>query len=263
MTETYNTNKIHTACKDCTFAIYVNGTQHGCALDKLHLFKKNGINILEAYDESNIGFYIIDDAKCYFYRDKSFMYDKDFEDVKKHVLDNTKICYQVIIFSNNNMEDMEKTLLSALQQNPPPIHIAIVRRFMDIYKPTEYLELLQRYEKQIPLWRLQNVVDIDLTDEQAIDLVIDFEPMPIYSVFQSGFDIPKNLFNTINNRIIHLEQPFAALLGINNNGFVSYTNIHKKLNGNAEKPFIEKLKENVETPDLLQPITNICPNFPV
>lgn len=234
----------YSSCKDCCHAVYTDKTQTGCALNKLEIFKNN-INVIEAYDDDK-EFYILEDAECPF----------------KNKTNDIHIAYQIIIISNSNIDDMRTTIISAFNQNPRPCHITIIRKFADTIRPRDYVDLMQEYEEYWK-WRIENIVDPIISDLSCVDLVIDFEPQPIYSIFYSGFKIPHNTFSVLNNKILHFELKAITLLGNSTgNGFTSYSSIHSSLSGNAETSYIEKLKEHIECQTLLQSISSIVPNFP-
>lgn len=62
---------IHTPCKNCVFAKFDDKTQVDCFLKYLDIYRNNGIEVLEAYDDQQ-EFFVINDKKCIGYREKKW-----------------------------------------------------------------------------------------------------------------------------------------------------------------------------------------------
>ncbi len=93
-----------------------------------------------------------------------------------------------------------------------------------------------------------------------MDLVVDFNIMPYYSVFHSGFEIPPDTFSTIRDKISNENLMFGALVANSDNqGLTVPHTIYKVYNGNKLKSLIDKLRED-KCPTT--PIHEVVKNFP-
>ena len=59
---------IHTSCKNCIFAEFLNKKQSGCKLDRL----KYHSDIIEVYDD-DLDFFVVNNGFCLYYRTKELM----------------------------------------------------------------------------------------------------------------------------------------------------------------------------------------------
>lgn len=84
---------IHTACKNCAFAVYDNITQIGCSLDYIEKYKHKGATVLEVYDKEK-EFYVINDKKCLGYRENKWF--------NKYNLENSRLETKIEKFKQEN-----------------------------------------------------------------------------------------------------------------------------------------------------------------
>jgi hypothetical protein len=54
------------------FALYEQNTQTGCFFNRIEKYKKQGVNVVEAEDENQVQFYVIEERLCLACRDKSW-----------------------------------------------------------------------------------------------------------------------------------------------------------------------------------------------
>ena len=64
--------ELHTACLGCVFSINDKQTQVGCDFDRLEAYRKNGADIIKAYDEHNNEFDVINMRICMYKRSKEW-----------------------------------------------------------------------------------------------------------------------------------------------------------------------------------------------
>ena len=105
-------------------------------------------------------------------------------------------------------------------------------------------------------WKIQNIDNPELPEYRLPDLVIDFKAIPYYGIFHSGFEVPKNTFSTIRDKIANENLMFGALLS--SKGLIIPYTIYKMYGGNKSLPLIDKLKEDG---CLTIPINEVVPNF--
>jgi hypothetical protein len=256
--------KKHTSCKDCIFATYQSHTQIGCSMDRLELMKKYNIEILEAYDDHK-KFYIINDLNCAYYRTKLWIYAQDkwsttteiYQTQQQQIQKEIALKYHAIIFTNNNLEAVKQTLLSLNSQQLLPTKVTIVRPYDSLINRLELLSLC--HTLTIP-WKIENLVQ-PYTDNEIIDIVVNFVKTDIYAVFYAGFIMPSDIFSTLND-IAHNQFLSCVMLLPNsaNNGLIVSQKIHNLYQGNRQKPLKLKLEED-QCPHIF-PIHQILPNFP-
>lgn len=221
-------SKTHTSCKDCIFARYDGKTQGWCNANYLEndygTIKHVNGSVIEVQDE-NKEFFVVDGIYCYGKRKKKWGDRIDENKWLDQLKIENKLFYQVIIFVGDSFEDLKITMKSLMEQNPKPIHITAVRPFDNKVKPTKIVNYFTGIDAR---WNIKNIANPDLTNEQIIDMVIESNPMPYYSVFKSGFKVPKKFFKTIDKKIYNNTLKFAVLLpNSSDNGMVVSTSIHK------------------------------------
>ena len=259
-------SKTHTSCQECIFAGYIENVQFGCDASYIlpNLKHKYG-DLIESYGRSLSNpeeyeeFFVINNAYCYGKRKEEW--GKRFP--KTAWLDQirieNKIFYQAIIFADDSLDDVKDTIASLLCQEIKPLHIVIVRPVNNKIRPTLLINYLETTGIK---WKLQNVANPDLTNENIIDMVVSNDMFPYYSVFNAGFKIPKDFFGTINARIYDNSLKFAVLLpNSTGDGMVVSSSIHKLYNGNSEESLLNKIKQD-HGDELLIPITQICHSIP-
>ena len=251
-------NKIHTACKDCIFAEYINITQTGCKIGELDKLRNHGIEIVEAYDNDK-EFFIINKTKCLYCRGKDWsLANTTLEKQVAHIKKCIQIVYEIIIVANDNIEDLELTIRSALEQTVPPKQITILRKNNCKILPSQLYYLCTT----LPIkWKVENCIRISDDDVELLDIIIPFSQNPMCAMFYAGFKIPETTFEEINYQL-HENFLRMTLLMPNStgNGLVIPSFIHKRYQGSYNSPFIQKLKDD-ECPYLV-PITQVVKNFP-
>lgn len=246
-------NNIHTPCIDCCWMTCgSDGIQTGCQLDKINTFRDNGIEIIEAYNNDHPGFYIVNNIKCYYKRNSGWLIGR--ENSIADIISETDLKIHIIIFANNSIEDTLKTIQSAYGQTFKPYQITVINRNI----PSELLSA--HMEKFNCKWRIQKVIDQASTDNQCLDIVVDFVPADYYSIYYAGFELPKDLLEAINAKTKDFEIIFSVLTGdMKGNGTTVVYATHKYCNGNFPIPLLDKLKEYSQCKII--PITQIYPLF--
>ncbi len=270
-------HRIHTACKDCIFVIPNTATQTGCSADvsgkdgglietALDTLRKNGVEILEAYDEKK-EFYIVNGQKCLHKRTKKWLHNiaQKGHNLHKKWIDiinkEIELKYQVIIVANNTIGDIKNTVDSITQQTLPPQHISIIRKQDNPIRPRTLVEMLQATGIK---WRVENMIDQAIKINNHVDIIMDFKPHPYYMVVNAGFMVPSDTFRIISDKFISRELQCLALSpNKDGNGFFTSHSVHKMCQGNKSVALIEKLTQDKLCQPLLKQITEVVPNFPV
>ena len=85
-----------------------------------------------------------------------------------------------------------------------------------------------------------------------------------YSVFNAGFKVPKDFIDRINDALNNKLIRFLALKSESENGLVGQVHVHKKLGGNRDKTFIDKLSHTTRSqgcPELVKDLVEIVPSM--
>lgn len=192
---------IHTSCKKCVFAEYEAKTQTRCSINYIDQYKKNNIEILEAYDEE-AEFYIVNKKKCIGYREESYFRNKEniksTEEKVKYFYQNNHIGYILIV----NLYDFEKTSLDVLAEHIKSLNIQpekiIFIRYSYLPKPFTYEVIKEFLEKSqySNFWRIQTMVDDKLSYSDILHNCINLNKS---FRFVCSISSPDKELNNLNN----------------------------------------------------------------
>lgn len=248
---------IHTSCKNCIFAIYENITQFDCKIKKLDMWKKNNVQVLEAYDEEK-EFFIINNRKCPYKRTtkwaNAYPKDKHIEQVEKEVT----FKYNAIVIASDNIDNIKSTITNLANQKIKPQFITLIRPFNNSIRPSSIVPFLQNINIK---WKMVNVADSDANVFNIIDTIVTFSKQPYYVVLYDSIDIPDRLLDKLNE-MTQNATPFVLVQPKNDiHGLVVHSLTHKLLRGNKGDIIIDKIiefaKENT-TDQLVYKLDDIC-----
>ena len=261
-------NPFHTSCGDCIFATKDQQTQTGCSFDRIDLHRKLGTEIIEAYDEHENEFFVINNRVCLHKRTKEWAGDYPKKKWKAMVEEQIKMKYHVMVIfkEGDEFESLKKTLLSFNNQNVPPCLLTIINRTKltatDLVKDIESLSIDNLD------WRLQTFLHDDLDERGAIDIVIDSTKKivsPIfYIVFIAPFEASSEFSDEIQDYFVdQMEYAIFAHPREDGNGMLVNHNYHINHAGNCFGiPIEAKLKEFEEGAEsYFRNIEEICPSL--
>ena len=222
------TSPILTSCKDCVFAVYSGVTQTGCQLGRIDIYQNRG-DVLEAYDDER-EFFVLKDSLCLAKRNQEWATKHQGENLVSLVEKSLAYMnYEVLVFVDNDLENLQKTIDSIVRQSLKPARIVFVNK-----PPLVNPEMLIQIANNTGLeWRIENVVDSDLFDEECIDLVITHSPHSFYGVCHSGFEYPIDTFQKISRAINIKLQRFSYIRPIGKNGLFMSRAIHRAYAGSS------------------------------
>jgi len=249
-----NIDNTHTSCKDCIFAEYKENTQIDCNANRLSLFRKHG-EVIEVFDEEK-EFFVINKKHCFYKRPSGYFkgpYLTWFDQIEKE----NEIKYQAVIFANESMEDILRSISQIYEQSIKPCKISIVRLYTSCLYPEDISLIFNDYKTN--KWEIRNMSS-GITNPHLIeDLIIATCPLPYILMLSAGQTIPNDTIYKINYNI-HNKFLHFALLDLGQSMYFKSTIIHKLYHGNKEQNFIDKMKE--QCPTAIIPINQIYPNFP-
>jgi len=221
---------IHTSCKNCVFAKYDENTQTNCSLDFINKLQQNNVEIIEAYDNEK-EFYIINNKKCIGYRENKWfeqfgLADACLDDKITKFTETNRLHYTVIISLRGfeNPSDL-KTLCSNLTDNTvgPPQKIIFLRRKSQslIYTFDMMNSLIDECNISCG-WRIQSILDEDVTDESIINSVLYKDTKSRFVVQISG---PVSNLNPIikTNEIVHKDMGQIMVVSDKNKTCIVYS----------------------------------------
>jgi hypothetical protein len=143
-------------------------------------------------------------------------------------------------------DNLTITLTSLRDQELPPKAITIINLSNDIKMGGNIVALFEDIYKEVavkPKWRVQNVLNSDLTTPDYIDIAVDGMKRELYNfymVFQSGFQIPLELGNEIDILVNEKLQTFYIIKGNEDgNGMIVPVTTHFNYQGNAHGIYLE------------------------
>ena len=267
MIEQQQISRIHTSCKNCVWANYNGITQIDCGIGRLKKYK----DILECYDEEK-EFFVVNNIYCLFYRNKETVEGMDLEILYQNTRKQMEILYQLIIVheDENNPYDTYCSIASAMKQKIIPCILTVINRSKTKGVGKDLSNYLKTYDKNLQIWRVQNLINASLTKEDCIDIVLDgtmYKKFSLYIIINSGFELPNDFSTELDKAINDDVVSFGMLLpNKDGNGMVVPKTIHKMCNGNSHGIYLEsKIREflcnNTQEAQLL-PISTVCPSFP-
>lgn len=216
-------NKVHTSCRNCVFAEYEDKTQVGCRLDMLEKYDE----VLEAYDEEK-EFFVINNMFCR--RKRSEQWAKRFpaSEWANQVERELEIKWHPILFFTTPQE-LIRSIDSIKQQSIPPAHVTVINGFNSVVPSHKITKWLKGFNS----WRVQSIESSDVVKEDQIDLVIDTYKIPIYMVFDAGYQLEPTLIQQLNNLINEEMLSFALITKKDNTLKIIPTAIHEKFGGSS------------------------------
>lgn len=218
---------IHTACKNCIFANYDSNTQISCKSGYLDKYRKNGVEVLEVYDNDK-NFYVLNNKKCLSYREQTWL-DKQNKDADLYeiVRQENLLKYVVLmpIQKTSTLDQIKTAFDSILNQEILPSGILIYQNRLEQNKinNADLLEYLQSIDKNI-LWRIKNFIDKDMSDSDRLRASIASCMINrFYLLVDLETSIPDGMISNIQ-KFIDNGNSFGCI-DINNNKFFSYISV--------------------------------------
>lgn len=148
-------NLIKSICRHCVFANWNGKRQMGCTFNRVYKFARRGVEVIRAYDENEMEFFIINGRICNRYRDLMWYNNNHSKNLKKIVKEEGYINYSLFLtFKESNIDDL---LFAINSLDIPPTKLFIINRSgQDISK-----RLLKGYSKQ---WEVLNIVNEEKDD---------------------------------------------------------------------------------------------------
>jgi len=268
--ETPTIHPLHTSCGDCIFSERDKKTQTqiGCQFNKIEVYrnKKNG-NVIEAYDEFNNEFFVINNHACLHKRTKEWAKDYRKSQWKSAVEEQLQIRYHaMVIFRQGKCPTgLVRTMQSLNSQKIPPCLLTIINRSR--MAATELVRIIETGQWNVE-WRLQTFLNSKSTDRETIDIVIDSSKYlahpAFYIVFESPFETPPILSEEMQKYFVdEMKYAIFAHPRKDGNGMLVNSAFHKKHAGNCFGINIEeKLKEfEPGAYQYIKSIEDICPSL--
>lgn len=227
-------NKLHTSCKDCKFAVWNGITQTACQFELLDKYKE----VVPAYDEDK-EFFVINNDVCLLKRQNKSTH------TAADAVAMISIRYHAIVIYKGN-KNFKKCLEHLVDQEiKPKLITIIVPHNIKINNITKIHEILNNTKIK---WKMSCKLSED-TVANYIDVCIETQTgedkLPWYLVVNSDFNLPKDYLKQFNDRLIFGLEQFGLVkpLDIERNGLLVKTSFHAYLGG-SRKDLIENKFKN-------------------
>lgn len=228
-------NIYETPCKTCVFAKYRGDTQYGCAFDRVEKFRRQGIEVIEAFDKQK-EFFVIKTV-CRAHRDKKSPWA-----MKNPGSDRKEICrkeltmdFDVVIVMDDRHEvaDVEKTIESLKAQTLLPMHVTVVLH-RDGVQTNDIRKLLPGdWVVKVVMERTEDGQRVGAG--RCIDLSLTNSKSHFYAIFNPGCVVPPTFLEDVDKAINDELERFVLLLPTQaGNGCVVQMRAHRYYGGNAE-----------------------------
>ena len=262
---------IATNCKDCYFADYKNNTQDGCSLNRLEKYKKAGIDIIEGKDDDK-EFYVVSEKFCVYYRtgeDIQKLNLNNREEASTYIESKLQAPYHLIVMcrEDDTEADLEKCILSAINQKIKPKVFTIINKFNQNIPSTTMMEMVRPHS--FDYWRVQNATNEEFEwDRDLIDLSYDSTKKHkylFYAVFETLQGVPPTFSEEIHDAMYEDMQAFSCLVpNTNNNGLVVLSIAQEKYSGSSFGIKIEeKIKFYKDDIHTIHNVENLCPSLKI
>lgn len=229
----------NTPCKNCTFAIYDDVTQTGCSRGMLDKFKAVGANIIEAYDQDK-EFYVIENRICPFNRSEAWADHLEANEAIERMLKfETQLGFHVMIFIEDDIEPVKKTIDTLLAQDQKPLQVTIIRPRTSMIKPREVADLFENCPFK---WRVENLWKT-IKKRQAIHMVQKVVKANYYVVAQAGYEFAHDFLSSINEAVIDNLLQFAMIEDGDTRVIPLGVHEYWHFQGNVELTIPENVKE--------------------
>lgn len=235
---------INTLCKDCTFSVLKDGSQIGCAFNRLEKFKEKEFIDNKYYKIK--GF-------CNYCRDYAWAKDH-IEDMESAVIKETELRVGYVILANKDGKHTKRTLNTILNQQLKPSKIAVV-----FFNEDERIKWFHKEIKHIPIERAKidivNVIDKDDKNHLIDSGCRRLTETNFITVLDGFFRLDSNFASNLDNQInTHLRK--IALVDNIGDGFAVQTDIYKLLGGSFEEPIRDKIRNLAKIQGLEDMIIN-------
>lgn len=228
---------LRTSCKDCFYAKYddLEKTQIGCYFNKIEKLKKIGVQVVEAYDEQK-EFYVLESHACMSFRTKSSMIAAN-QNIEESMIDTRKQMSPriavVINVSDDNLENLTKTIKSISEQEMP--FCEVIFCISSNIKPSEIISIINNLKCTFK-WSIKQITDEYWIGSRSVNVAVQKSKSTYFSLFNSGFIIPKEYVKQIDVAICDNLERFVILEPIDtqNNGALYQTYAFNSLRGNEE-----------------------------
>lgn len=256
--------QIHTSCRDCIFSVKDKQTQTSCEFGRIDLYKESGAEVIEAYDEFNNEFYVINNKYCLYKRTKDWADHYTTSEIKSIVESQVKPRYHAVVFHDKEgtLEGLKTTLDSLKSQYNSP-SIVTVAKTNDI-DTLDMMSFMTAYDGVFD-WSVQQFLDDEQTIRERIDFVMDRtkkKKFTFYAVFDAPYAVPEGFSEELQDTLLNKMKPFAVAKQDDSfNGMIVSHVLHIKHAGNCFGIHLEdKIKEFEENGEkYICDIEEICP----
>lgn len=274
-------NIFETPCKDCVFAVYQGSSQTGCAFDRLEKFRKQGIEVVDAYDDDK-EFFVVQTA-CRAHRHKKSPWAMRHSGRERAAVCRSELNLDVevvlVMGDDHTPEQAEATVKSLLAQTMLPSKATVVVN-RDGLKPNDIRVFLPGD------WIAKFIMERNADGSRihagrCIDHAVFGSTAHFYAVFTPGFVVPPDFVAAIDRAVNDDLERFVLLDPTPaGEGQVVQMHAHHYFGGNAEAEICgedagdeagqradtiaDKIRHRVrveEAGHLIRKVVDVCPSL--
>lgn len=272
-------NFYETPCRDCVFAQYDGTTQVGCAFDRLEKFRKQGIDIVEVYDNEKEFFVIQTACRAHRHKKGSWAMQHPGRERKEVCRKELELAIEVVMVmgKDHTVEQVKTTVDSLLAQTLLPMKVTVcVNR--DGIEPKAIRAVMPG--DWIAKFIMERGFDGSrVSSGRCIDHAVVGSKSHYYAVFTPGFAVPPDFIRSIDVAVNDELERFVLLEpNRRGEGQVVQMRAHQYYGGNAEAEIhgddagddtgkradtiAEKIRFRVKAEDrprFIRSVTEVCP----
>lgn len=207
---------LHTACKECVFAVYGDKTQTGCRLGRLEKYRERG-QVVEAMD-NDLEFEIVNGTSCHFYRDRRTDWAGQYADdpagrARQEVT--LRFDCVVVLGHCSSLEELGKTLDGLRGQVLRPVGVYVVHN-NDAFGIAAAHAFMVKNGHGLN-WTLTDVIRRDnngerLRQQDCVDEVFGKFRGHFYVVVPPGHQLPETFLLNVDRAVNDEMERFGVLL---------------------------------------------------
>lgn len=270
-----------TPCKDCVFAQYMGSTQVGCMFGRIEKFRRQGVKVLEVFDEDSKFFVIQTACRAHRHRESPWAMRHPGRERLAVCRKELELALDVVMVMHDQhtVEEVKTTVDSLLAQTLLPMKVTVVVN-RDGIPPQEIRAILPSD------WVAQYIQERQpdgsrIGPDRCIDHAVVGSRSQFYAVFTPGYVVPPDFAASLD-RALNDDLERFLLLEPNEDGqgMVVSMLAHAYYGGNTEA-VIEgqdagedagrrvdsigaKIRHRVkieDTPQFVSKITDVCPEL--
>lgn len=228
-------NNLDTSCKDCCFATWGDGedsvTQIGCDRGAIEQYKKIGSSVHECYDEER-EFFVIFQRICPYYRTQKWKNRFSADEIESRIELENRLHFHVVIFANENIDDLQKTIDSIAGQELKPVKTTIILEYEHLLRVEDVKDITSNLKIN---WTI-NSQKLEMSRDSAVYNANKNSKCQYVVIVNAGHEVPNDFLRIVNDYIMKCFGQFAVILPEDDNCMVASSSVYRYwyINGNLD-----------------------------